>query len=212
MLPKKQLQKQKKVYAAVTELCKLNKISWNAPLIPLAKLIQTGWVKGFTLRDDCSRRSDAQVYRTICKQIQAPVFCRKKNFIDKKGKEIKPGFRIIGKGEWDNLGWPEHYKKYFAYDIWSIGRSHTKEGWGFWRGYYFIEEIKPYFITHQRTKIPEVETRIAELEGFINNNNGWKIFEHYKRGHYWDRRERDRKIHKYLNEFDADLIEIIGED
>ena len=215
MLQKKQLQKQKEVVAAVIELNKLQKLSWNAPLVPLEKPIQTGWLRTFKLRDDCSRRNDAAAYKTICKEIARSCFCRKQTFLDKKGDEVKPTLRIIGEGEWDKLGWPEYYKKYFAFGNWSIykyGLKQTVKGWKFWREYYFVDDdITPYFITHQRVKMPDVETRIAELNRFIEQNNGWKTYGHYKKGSYWGHDREDLRD-KLLNEFDKEQIDLVGEE
>lgn len=185
---KKKEVKLKSLYAAVKELDDLRSITWNAPLIKLPKPIQTGWVKTLTLRDDCKNRKDSHIYSTILEKIKVDVFCRKKDFLDKKGRDINAGVRIIRTNEWKNLGWPEHYKKYFFFGIHEISSwgnsTQYAEGYKFWQRFYFVDKIVPNFITHTRAKLPEVETRIAELESFIVNNGGWEKYYRYKSGHY----------------------------
>jgi hypothetical protein len=219
MLIKKQLQERKKVFRAVRDLNKQYEIRSTAKLIPLEKPIQTGWKKRHVLRDDCSRRQDAKVFSTILKVIDVPVFCRRKDFIasDKRTK-IKAGLKIIGPGEWDNLDWPEHYKKkYFKYGYWSEfnvnGINHSsrtfKLGYAFIYDFYFTEDIQPYFITHRLPKLPEVETRISELKSFITNHGDWGKHFYWKKGtncddiDWYDYRER------YINRFDDILV--VGE-
>ena len=192
MNSKKQEAKNKKLYRAVMELDELRKITWNAPLIKLPKPIQFGWTKKLKLRDDCANRKDAHIYRQIMDEIQVPVFSRKQHFIDKKGQSLVPGLRLVRSNEWLKIGWPEHYKKYFYFGLHEVKTSwgtRYDEGYKFIQRFYFVDQIIPRFMTHERAILPEVETRIQELNRFIENNGGWNAYSHYKKGRTY--RDRD---------------------
>ncbi len=185
---KKKDVKNKALLSAVTEMDALNKITRDAPWIKLPKPIQTGWTKTLDLRDDCKNRSDAHIYREILEKVKVNAFCRKQDFLDRKGYPIKAGVRIIRTNEWEKLGWPEHYKKYFFFGVHEIGSSYFgqtyyAEGYKFWQRFYFVDKVVPHFITHTQAKLPEIETRISELDSFIRNNGGWDAYWHFKRGH-----------------------------
>lgn len=186
MQPNLKEKKDKSILSYVRELDKLRRVTWNAPLIPLAKPYQNGWTKYFVLRDDYTRRNDAKAHVDILKVIGTECFCRKDNFLDRMGKPYGPGLRIIGKNEWDGLKWPEHYKKYFSYGIHyqrdAYGWNGKIEGYKFRRDFCFIEAIKPHFITHTRTIYPDVESRIAYINNKFDHEQLWKRY-HKLKGH-----------------------------
>jgi hypothetical protein len=181
------LKEDKLILALVRELDKLRKLTWNAPIIPLAKPYQNGWTKFYVLRDDYTRRSDAMVFIRILKEIGTECFCRKTDFIDRNGRVISPGLRVIGKDEWDKIGWPDHYKKHFRYGFhrqygygWSWNRGSLVEGWAMTRPFFFIEAIKPHFVTHTRTIYPDVESRKAEIDNLFTHKQYWRRYSHMK--------------------------------
>jgi hypothetical protein len=184
MLANKKESKDKSIFAYVRELNKLHHITWHAPLIKLEKPYQNGWTKYFTLRDDYTRRDDSKAHWDILKVIGTEAFCRKQNFLDRKGKEYGPGLRVIGKNEWDGLKWPEHYKKYFVFGRWHVqhvyGWGGTVEGYKFARPFCFVEAIKPHFVTHIRTHYPEVEARIKYIHNLFEREQLWNRFNKLK--------------------------------
>lgn len=185
MFQKKKESKDKALYAAVRELSELQRISWNAPLIKLPKKIQTGWTKTLVLRDDCRNRKDFAIYQTILDKVKIDVFCRKADFINSNGRPINTGIKIIRTNEWKDLNWPDSYKKYFEFGTFAVetyGRTQYIEGYRYWQRFYFVDKIVPYFITHTQAKLPEVETRIAELKSYIEKHGGWDRYYRYKNG------------------------------
>ncbi len=186
MLPDKKEKKDKSIIAYVRELDKLHKITREAPVVPLAEPYQNGWTKYLVLRDDYTRRDDAHVFQNIIKTIGEEVFCRKMNFLDRNGKEYGPLLRIVGKNEWEMLGWTAQYKKHFEYGIHRRTRyfgmtwSDTMEGWKMVKPYFLVEAIKPHFITHTKTIYPEVEARIAFIKKKFERNQLWRRFDHIK--------------------------------
>lgn len=209
----KQLREQKKLFKLDSELNKLQRQRYEAPWVKLPKPIQTGWLKRFRLRDDCTRRSDAHCYSTILKHIGTTAFCRRKDFKYKDNEEIKLKLKIVGVGEWDNLGWPEYWKKkYFMFGTWDIGNrftSHYIQGYRFFQDFYFEEFIEPYFVTHEQIKIGEIETRIAEIENYFYRENKWPKIDKYVHGSV--RHFHDGEKHQYINHDDLRLHIIVGE-
>lgn len=170
MQPTKQEKKDKSIFALERERNKLYRIQRDAPLIKLEKPMQNGWVKYWMLRDDYTRREDAHVFRTILKVIGTETFCRKKNFLDRHGKEYGPGLRIIGRNEMEMLQWTQALKKHFHFglhyekNLWGYSSPRPIEGWKIIRPFFFEEAIKPHFVTHVRTHYPDVESRLAQIQ------------------------------------------------
>jgi hypothetical protein len=203
-------QEEKLIIKYVKELNKLNRICWNAPVIPLAKPYQNGWIKYFVLRDDYTRRTDANVYLTIIKEIGLEAFCRKQNFLDAKGREYSPGLRIIGKNEWDKLGWPDYYKKYFTYGIFRPHHCYhynsTIEGYKFKRDFCFVHAIKPHFITHTRVIYPDIESRIDWINNLFKHKQYWRKYNHLKGSYNYEKDYTQPKI-DFINKLSTKEIE-----
>ncbi len=184
MQPDTKTRRDKSILAHVREMDALNRVTRQAPLIPLAKPYQNGWTKFFVLRDDYTRRTDAKVHLDILAKISSENFCRRRDFLDKKGREYGPSLGTIGKNEWETLGWPEHYKKYFTYGLHHVenfyGYRGVVEGYKFVRPFCFVEAIKPHFITHTRTIYPEVESRLAELRNLFDAKQYWNRYNKLK--------------------------------
>jgi len=162
MLRNKQTDKDKSILKLQRELSRLWQAKWNYPLIEVDVPYQNGWTKSFELRDDISRRTDAAVFKKILKRINSKVFCRTKNFLKRDGTAIPHDLDVIGVNEWEGLGWPEHYKKYFYFGY-IIRHRRIIKCYSFINSYYFVDKIEPHIITHQRVVIPQVESRIAEI-------------------------------------------------
>jgi hypothetical protein len=180
--------KDKSIIAYVREMDKLRKVCRDAPLVPLEKPYQNGWTKYFELRDDYTRRDDAQIFRNVLKVIGEEVFCRKQNFIGRNGKEYGPGLRVVGKNEWEMLGWTPQYKKHFEFGrfrrstYFGMNWNDMIEGYKMIKPYFLIEAIKPHFITHTKTIYPDVEARIAFIQKKFTKQQLWRRYDHLK-GH-----------------------------
>lgn len=215
MKPNKKEEANKKLLAVVAEYCELNKVTRNAPWVKLDKPIQTGWTKHHRLREDCSVRSDAAIFKTILKEIDVPIFCRKQDFMDRKGIIMNAGLRVIRENTWDKLGWPESYKKYFLFGTYLVEwhyettgvptfYSQKKQivGYKIKQEFYFEQAIKPYFVTHRQPILPEVESRQKELSSYIENHGGWTKYEHIKRGSAYQSRDWSDYNSEWLNKDD----------
>jgi hypothetical protein len=193
MKPDPKKHKDKSILAYVRELEKLRRLTWYAPVVKLDKPYQNGWTKYFILRDDYTRRTDAHVFHAILKKIGTEAFCRKLTFADRQGKPYGPHLRIIGKNEWEMLGWGEQFRKHFTYgihnqkEIWGWTKKGI-EGYKMTRPFFFVEAIKPHFVTHVRTIIPDVESRIAYINRHFDQEQLWRRYHKLKgaRRHSYD--------------------------
>lgn len=209
MLRDKTTNKDKEIFALVRELNRLYRVNRLAPFVPIEKPYQNGWIKKFALRDDYTRRNDADAHRRILEKINGIAFCRNRDFLDRKGKEYGPSLKIIGKNEWDGLGWPEYYKKYFTYGVYRVNDFRMVEGYRFRRDFCFIEVIEPHIVTHTRVLYPEIESRIQEIREIFRQNRYWQRHANLRgcKKHSSDYRlARDRyfeKLHtKEIEEYD----------
>lgn len=220
MLLNKKARRQKELLKLDTERRKLEDIRRDYPTIELNPPIQTGWEKTFELRDDCTRRSDADVYRRILGVINRKVFCRRKDFVDKWSKKpVILELDIIGEGQWEKLDWPEHYKKYFTFGDW-VDRCCTitkkiyyKRGYKFNQPFYFVERIDPYLMTHRKVMDGEVEGRIGEINDKFYRDNLWTELAKYENGSTYSWRENgDTWKYRYLNPDDVRVYKFIESD
>ena len=206
----------KELLAVVREIDELRKIVYDAPWIKLDKPIQTGWTKLHVLRDDCKARADADIFKRILGVIDVPIFSRRKDFKDRHGIVMNAGLRVIRENYWDKLEWPESYKKYFLFGTYLVewdmetryvptyfvNRKHVV-GFRMKQEFYFEEIIKPYLVTHRRPILPEIESRQAELDAYIESHGGWSKYEYIKRGSSYQHRDWADYNSKWLNEDDS---------
>lgn len=183
MLRNKREEKDKEIRALVREMDELHDVIWNAPIVKLDKPYQNGWVKCHVVRDDFTRRNDAEVFHRILKKVGGSAFSRREDFKGRDGKEYGPSLYIIGENEWKTLGWPDYYAKHFhfgwhriySYDGFEYG-GHLRKGYAVLRPFCFDTVVKPHFITHVRKVIPEAESRLQEIRNQFENNQYWRRY------------------------------------
>jgi hypothetical protein len=202
MKPNKKEEANKELLAAVKESNELYKVRRDTPWVKLDKPIHTGWTKCHVLRDDCKARSDADVFKRILGVIDVPIFSRRKDFKVRNGIVMNAGLRVIRENAWDKLEWPESFKKYFLYGAyfveWDMESRYRPThypnkklvvGFKLKQEFYFEEVIKPYLVTHRQPILPDIESRLAELDSFIENNGGWTKWEYLKKGSSYRHRD-----------------------
>ncbi|MGJ8640457.1 MAG: hypothetical protein ACSHYA_13805 [Opitutaceae bacterium] len=165
--------------ALYREYLKLLKVESDAPLIELDTPYQRGWVRYFRLREDALTRDDAGTLKEVLERVNVYQYCRKGTFTQKHGKSKKLvpiGHHLkwftVNDARW--LKWPERYKKYFELRLLTqvncnnqIVRNHRCV---FMYPQYCVSHIEKYYVTHRRVCMPEVVSRIAELEEYFEQN------------------------------------------
>ena len=163
------------------ELNRLHHARWRAPIIPLEHPYQRGWVKTFKMREDALHHPEVAVFQAVLRVVNQRVTSRHRDFIHKDGCQHLLYPRIIPVCEWGRRPWPFSHQRLFAYGQWELediypwtARRYRKSIRGFrlMRTWWLEEIIEPLMITHQRVDLPEVRSRIAEIENYLTMNLG----------------------------------------
>jgi hypothetical protein len=163
------------------ELIRLNKAQWNAPIIPLEHPYQRGWYKTFQLREDALHHPQLLVFKTILAVVNHLVHSRHPGFVQRNGDAIVLRPLIIEPRRWTKLSWAFSHQRLFAYGQWLVeyiypwsyyrDRNHIR-GFKLISTWWLEEKIHPYMITHQKVDLPEVRSRIAEIEAHFRARLG----------------------------------------
>ncbi len=169
------------------ELTRLRKAKWNAPIIPLEHPYQRGWVKTFKLRDDALHHPEVKVFRAVLLVVNQKVTSRNRDFVHKNGGPHVLRPRIIPVCEWVRRPWPFSHQRLFAYGQWELEEiylwtTHQQRNWirGFrlMRTWWLEKIVGPLMITHQKVDLPEVRSRIAEIEAHFTARLGRERLSH----------------------------------
>ena len=188
------------------ELNRLHRVQGAAPVIPLERPFQRGWVKSFVLRRDVLRRPDAAAFVTALKAINQRVYCRDVAFLRPNGTPLLLRPRIIPDREWLKLAWPAKVQRLFAFGHWRLDEDlHQPLRWrrhvlGFKVAspWWLEENLQPHLITHQRVELPLVRKRIAEIESYLVKHEGWHRLHRLHGQRSWWRRESP-PVHELRN-------------
>jgi hypothetical protein len=180
--PDKIYLKDKRLLALEREYNRLLQAKAEAPVVPLERPYQRGWVKSFVLAPDVLRRPDLAVFRTMLAAINQRLWCKNREFINRLGEPLLLRPRIIGLREWARLRWPASHLRLFTFGHWEDGdtlhyrpwfrRRRLITGYTIRRPWWLKEAVWPHLITHQRVAMPEVETRLAEIESEFQRRQG----------------------------------------
>lgn len=195
-------QRDKRLLALEREVNRLYRAQYHAPVIPLERPYQRGWVKSYVLEERVRRRLDAPMFEAILRAVNQRVYCRDRNFVNRQAHPVVLRPRVIPVREWLKLAWPASHQRYFGYGCWRLDdrpwtpvkyRSHIT-GFKLVQLWWLREDIQPHLITHQKVDLPDVRSRIAEIETLFNETNGrarldwlhgrsrwWRRFQHTAR-------------------------------
>jgi hypothetical protein len=163
------------------EHSRLQRVQWNAPVIPLEHAYQRGWEKTYVLRADIHSRPDRRIFADVLPFVNQRVYSRNREFHDSEGRPIVLCPRIIPVAEWRKLAWPINHQCWFAFGHWRIeDRLWMQTRWTWYvlgfkliRGWWLEEQVRPFMVTHQRVDLPEVRRRLTEIDRFMDLHCGW---------------------------------------
>lgn len=180
----KKTARDKRLLALEREAARLYQTKRDAPIIPLERPYQRGWLKTLALTPEVLRRPDVEVFRTVLLKINTRLWARTREFLGSNGDPLVLRPRVIGLREWNGLRWPASHRRLLAFGHWEAGdtghvhlrpwfrRSHRFTGYTVHRPWWLREDIQPHLITHQRINLPDVETRLAEIEAELQHTQG----------------------------------------
>lgn len=195
----KYAQRDKALLRLDRELDRLHQAQGNAPVIPLEHPYQRGWVKTFVLREDARHHPEAAVFAAVLAVVNQRVRSRNREFINREGDAIVLRPRIIPVREWSRRAWPFSHQRLFAYGRWQTERFYSwsahrfcdvEVGFKLNRTWWLEELVEPHMITHQRVELPDVRSRIAEIEAYFEANLGRQRLGWLRgRSQWWRRHE-----------------------
>jgi hypothetical protein len=177
----KYAQRDKRLLRLERELNRLHRAQGDAPIVPLEHPYQRGWEKSFVLREDALHHPEAAVFSAVLAVVNQRVLSRNREFVSRHGHPIVLRPRIIPVGEWARRPWPFTHQRLFAYGRWQTDRFYSwsthrycevEVGFKLFRTWWLEERLQPHMITHQRVELPEVRSRIAEIEAYLEANLG----------------------------------------
>jgi hypothetical protein len=147
----------------------INNLGW----LDLDKPVYLGYIKQFVLRDDISRRKDANVFEGILKSINDFATCKNKDFLrkewsTKKKVPISHKLKALNKKQFNKL--PTNQQKHFS-EVYDYKNSCWK--YRFIHDYYFVPKIDKHYAYKVRVFDSDLEQQSAEIERHFETNNLW---------------------------------------
>jgi hypothetical protein len=190
----KYAQHDKQLLRLERELNRLRHAQGQAPIIPLERPYQRGWMKTYALREDASHHPDINFFHIVLKVVNRRIYSRKREFVSHCGEPTVLRPRIIPVREWGKLAWPIGCQRLFAYGNWRVEdifpwtprrwRQHIV-GFKLFRLWWLEEIIEPHMITHQRVELPKVRSRLAEIDAYLAACQGYhrlsRLHGHHRR-------------------------------
>jgi hypothetical protein len=192
--------------------------------MPLEPPVQKGWKRGFVLREDVARSDKAAFYEGILQKINCWEWSYRKDFKIKKREKGRK--KYVEKVQWLRVVWPSAFEKkqfsdaeqreflpelhFSEYDNRPYLIYVFKEPWR------FVLKVFPNMVDKIRVIDPDLETRIAEVDHYIERNDYEKRLRKVLRGYYGWRRDmgycryienplRNKPIHRILEELNNEL-------
>lgn len=188
---------------------------WNTELIPLEQPYQRGWVRWYDWSKEAHRHPDFDKFEYLIKLFQNKQWSQFHDFrrVKRCRRKRKKNERIYD--NWSpKLGWHpkdllRRTKDRFLYRYFVMQgnrtirntqhlRSIIQSGWGgriyFCYPSFLTAKIEPYYITHQKLIIPELDSRLAEIDDWIDQHGGSKVIHRIMNGksNWWDRHDRQK--------------------
>jgi hypothetical protein len=215
----KYLSSDKQLLRLEREAWRLHRAWHDAPVVPLERPYQRGWTKTYVLADGIDRRRDAPIYRSILAVINRRVYSRDRSFVLRRtGEPIVLRPRVLHRREMEQYGWPPQHLALFELGTWLITEAPSWIRWGrgHFLGYKLVrnewlrEEVQPHLVTHRRVLLPEVESRLAEIESFLTRTCGRYRLDWLRgRSRWWRRTTESRAEGQAREAFTHEFVETI---
>lgn len=165
--------KDKRYLSLYREYGRLHSLRSKAPLVPVPEPYQHGWVRAFRLCDSIARTQAGPALLDLLNTINTRQYCRKGTFTQRNphtriDEPLPHLLKTYTEQEWNHLPWEQAYRKYFELRLTPL--RNWKNDW-VWNYRYcvrcpewFVSVIEKNIVTHRKASMPEIESRLAELE------------------------------------------------
>lgn len=178
----------RKLRQLIQEQRRLHQAMWNAPVVPLKQPYQRGWYRYLVLSEQASRRPDFEQLEILLGFVNQKQYCRKKRFLQycpARMREVEMNHRPrrFTLSEMRQSKMPDCLLRYFRHTsgFRVINREFLRELP--MRGcpgtfevnceHLFESVVAPYIVTHQKVDMPEVRSRLDEIDEYLEQSNGW---------------------------------------
>lgn len=158
--------------------------------------IQQGWRRSHVMTERALSRLDHSVLEEILKVIGQSVVHHGRDFRRRSGRsrklvEIQQPLRPIPIHEWGHKKYPQSWFRYFRYEL-RLGRNrHWQPYWIFIDDSLYRLKIARNWIEQRREIDPSIESRLAEIEEWLESRQGWRRYGWLKgrrQSWYWNNR------------------------
>ncbi len=180
---------EKKLRAMERERRVLRRIQWDAPLVPLEQPYPRGWERWFEWTPETLLRADSARLPKLLEVLQKREVSRWLDFrcyAWRLRKQVPMPHEIPHWSLWGflQLKLPPELWGYFETHLHGPLSQpghveHLREiRWGgpvsFRHPEWMVSRLGPHWITHRRVAMPEVESRLAEIESWMERCCGWQ--------------------------------------
>lgn len=215
--PDKFLARDKQLLRLEREAWRLRRARHEAPVVPLERPYQRGWIKTYVLADGIDRRRDAPIFSAILAVVTRRVYSRERSFVHRRTSQpivLQP--RVLHVREMEQYSWPPAHRALFELGTWMINDAPSWIRWERGRslGYRLVrtewlrEDVQPHLVTHRQVLLPDVESRLAEIESFLTHTCGrYRLDRLRGRSQWWRRMTESRADGQAREAFAHELCE-----
>ncbi len=173
----------RQVIAAVREIRALYEKRFT--IRPLEIPYQKGWERFYRLTERASDREDRATLEEILKVIGSTTFhhsrvFRRRERRSRKVCEIEQPLKAISVNAWGWKRYPDSWLRYFSYELRLESNNHHQPYRVFAQPSLFELKIGRHWISHIREIDPDIESRIAEQERWLELQGGWHHYHHLR--------------------------------
>ncbi len=204
--------KEKEYLKIFRELKNLRHSIYSLEKVELPKPRFNGYKRFYILREDITRRKDAKDIQQILDKISTTAYSKTKDFsyynieykYDKYNIYLnRQHLKSLTQKQFDELN---PHQKTFFYKSWD-GKSNCNRYY-FFLEWMFVFKIKQHYITHVPMLVPEMESKLSELENKIEKHNLWPRIYKALGGRYRDYEENFIKRKLYEEFLDDSINEV----
>ncbi|MEI9947087.1 MAG: hypothetical protein WDN26_23095 [Chitinophagaceae bacterium] len=156
---------------------------WNLGWESIIPPVQKGWKRFFVLREDVARSRQAEFFEKILRKINTYEWSYRKNFVVSKRKKrrrihVVKEQKLLEPCEWHfvKLGFNVAEQQMFR-EEWSYGKQKKEpvKRYVFNEPWRFVLRVRPNMITKMRIKDSVLESRMNEINSYLERNDlEWK--------------------------------------
>jgi hypothetical protein len=189
----------KQVIAAVREYHALSQRRYTITRLP--QPYQRGWRRHYVLAERAMHHPDRPMLESILEVIGSAIVHHSRSFQRRRGRsrklcEIEQPLRPIPIHEWQHKHYPNAWFRFFRYEL-------LLEWNGHWQPYRVFDQPSLYRLKVERNWIHDIrqidsaiESRLSELERWLECHNGWHRhgrLKGHRQSYRWCNGEKDKQ-------------------